>query len=56
MCGFECLANDFCLTATFKINTGQCILYFEQMTVNQLIPFIGGYVLSINEKIPGKKF
>jgi hypothetical protein len=53
-CGFECLTNTFCLTVTFKVDTGQCTLYFEQTTAGQLTPVTGGNVLSAVRKVPGK--
>jgi hypothetical protein len=55
-CGYECLANTYCLTAAYKINNGQCTLYFEQTTAGHLIPSAGEYVLSTNGKIPGTYF
>lgn len=53
ICAFQCLSQLYCLTATFQINTGQCILYYENMIRNQLIPLNGGYVLTVNENIYG---
>ena len=56
ICAFQCLSEFYCLTATFKINTGECLFYFENMLSNQLTPFIGGYVLTVNENIYGNVF
>ncbi len=56
LCGSECITNVLCYTATFKIDTNQCTLYFTRMIATQLIPFIGRYVLSANGKTPGKNF
>lgn len=54
-CAYKCLDHVLCLTATFRISTGQCIFYFEQMIHSRVIPFSGGSVLSVNTNSDGKR-
>lgn len=56
ICGLKCLLNTLCFTAIFKINSGECILYFEKMIDNRLIALTDGYVFSTNAKISGMNF
>ena len=53
-CASVCLANVICITATFQIGIGQCVIYFEDTVNGQLTPFSGRYVLSVTKHNFGK--